>query len=180
MKASTLFAVLFIAVCVSSCTAYKAARQEKKDTKLFAAAISNKIVSDQLDNYYSLQHPIGKPVLIPGKDSIIYTPVYIDRVKDSLIKVACPSIDLDSLRKANQSIVLHIRVDTLQIADTTSIRQLQVLQKNNAQLQGKYEQQTTQVSATKKDFSKWKLWSIVFGVFLIAVIGFLIYLLLRK
>jgi hypothetical protein len=178
MKALKLLAV--IAVCVSSCTAYKAARQEKKNSKLFAAAISNKIVSDQLDYYYSLQHPIGKPVLIPGKDSIIYTPVYIDRVKDSLIKISCPEIDLDSLRKAGTVNIYHVRIDTLKIPDTTSIRQLQLIQKNNANLQGKYEQQTTQVSATKKDFSKWKLWSIISGFFLLAVIGFLIYLLIRK
>lgn len=180
MKASKLFAVIFIAVWGISCTAYKAARQVKKDNKLFAAAISNKVVSDQLDYYFSLQHPIGEPVLIRGKDSIIYTPVIVDRVHDSLIKVACPSIDLDSLRKANQSVVTHVRVDTVPGSDTNSIRQLQILQLKYANLQGKYEQQTAQVSATKKDFSKWKLWSIVFGVFLIAVIGFLIYLLLRK
>lgn len=180
MKALKLLAVLYIAVCVCSCTAYKAARQEKKDNKLFAAVISNKIVSGQLDNYFSFQHPIGKPVLIQGKDSIIYTPVYIDRVKDSLIKVACPEIDLDSLRKVSTVNIYHVRIDTLKIPDTASIRQLQLVQKNNANLQGKYEQQTAQVSATKKDFSKWKLWSIVSGFFLLAVIGFLIYLLLRK
>jgi hypothetical protein len=178
MKALKL--LLYIAVCVSSCTAYKAARQEKKNSKLFAAAITNKVVSDQLDYYFSLQHPIGKPVLIPGKDSIIYTPVYIDRVKDSLIKVACPELNLDSLRKANQSVVTHVRVDTFPGTDTNSIRQLQVLQIKYANIQGKYDQQTAQVSTTKKDFSKWKLWSIVSGFFLLAVVGFLIYLLLRK
>jgi hypothetical protein len=178
MKALKLLAV--IAVCVSSCTAYKAARQEKKNSKLFAAAISNKIVSDQLDYYYSLQHPMGKPVLIQGKDSIIYTPVYIDRVKDSLIKIDCPSIDLDSLRKASQSTVIRVRVDTLFTPDTSSVFQLQILKANNASLQGKFDQQKEQSAVVKKDFSKWKLWSIVSGFFLLAVIGFLIYLLFRK
>lgn len=181
MKSSKLFAVLFIAAYIfGGCAAYKAARKEKKDNKLFASAISNKVVSNQLDYYFSLQHPIGEPVLIPGKDSIIYTPVYIDHVKDSLIKVACPFINLDSLRKANQVNIYHVRVDTLKIPDTTSIRQLQTLQKNNANLQGKFDQQTIQVSDAKKDFSKWKLWSIISGIFLLAVIGFLIYLIFRK
>lgn len=180
MKASKLFAVLFIAVWGISCTAYKAARKEKKDTKLFAAAISNRVVSDQLDYYFSLQHPVGKPILIQGKDSIVYTPVYIDRVKDSLIKIACPLIDLDSLRKVSTVNIYHVRVDTFKIPDTTSIRQLQTIQLNNANLQGKYEQQNIQVSVIKKDFSKWKLWSIVSGFILLAGIGFLIYLLLRK
>lgn len=180
MKALKLFAVIFIAVWGISCTAYKAARQEKKNSKLFAAAISNKIVSDQLDYYFSLQHPIGKPTLIPGKDSIIYTPVYVDRVKDSLIKIACPSINLDSLREAGKTNVYHFIVDTLKIPDTNSIRQLQIVQINSANLHGKYDQQTAQIYATKKDFSKWKLWSIISGFFLLAGIGFLIYLLLRK
>src|SRR5690348_2783761 len=180
MKISKLFAVLMAAYIFAGCAAYKAARQEKKNSKLFAAAISNKVVSDQLDYYYSLQHPIGKPVLIQGKDSIVYTPVYIDRVKDSLIKVACPSIDLDSLRKASQSTVIRVRVDTLFTPDTSSVFQLQILKANNASIQGKFDQQKEQSAIVKKDFSKWKFWSIVLGFFLLAVIGFLIYLLFRK
>jgi hypothetical protein len=177
MKALKLLAVIYIAVCVCSCnTAYKTARQEKKDNKLFAAVISNKIVSDQLDNYFSLQHPIGKPVLIQGKDSIIYTPVYIDRVKDSLIKVACPEIDLDSLRKAGTVNIYHVRIDTFKIPDTTSIRQLQLIQKSNANLQGKYEQQNIQLIAEKKRSNKWLWFFIGACVFIVVENGLIIYM----
>lgn len=171
--------LLYIAVLGSSCTAYKAARQTKKDNKIFAAAISNERVSPRLDAYYNGLHPIQQPILIRGKDSIIEVPVIVDRVHDSIIHAACPALNLDSLKKALTSTVTKIRVDTLKVPDSSCERRSQILQSNLSTLQGKYDQQNLQAAQEKKRGNKW-LWLFI-GACAVLVIenGLLLYNFLR-
>lgn len=155
MKNCFLFwGLLYIAVLGSSCTAYKAARQTKKDNKIFAAAISNPRVSQNLDAYYNLRHPMQKPILVKGKDSIIEVPVIVDRVHDSLIKIACPSLNLDSLKKAVATTKIILRIDTLKLPDSSCERRAQITQNSFVTLQGKYDQQNIQLTQEKKSVNK--------------------------
>lgn len=181
MKNCFLFGgLLYIAVSGLSCTAYKALRQTKKDNKIFAAAISNDRVSQRLDAYYNTLHPLQKPVLVKGKDSIIEVPVIVDRVHDSIIHADCPSLNLDSLKKAAATTKLILRVDTLKLPDSSGERRAQIVQSNLSNLQGKYEQQTLQVNEVKADKKKATLWLIGVSVFSVLAIGGLAYLLFRK
>jgi hypothetical protein len=180
MKALKLFAVILIAGQIAGCSAYKAARQTKKDDKLYKNATTNPRVAPRVAYDYNMLHPIDqKTILIKGKDSIVIDSIPYDRVRDSIIFSECPTLNLDSLKRALTRTITKIRTDTLLIPDTSTLRRLGSVQANYTNLQGKYEQQTAQVSETKKDLSKWKLWSIVSGAFLLLVIGFLIYLLLK-
>lgn len=176
MKNCFLFGgLLYIAVLGSSCTAYKAARQVKKGDKIFAAAISNEDVSQRLDAYYNVLHPLQKIVLVKGKDSIIEVPVIIDRVHDSIIHAACPTLNFDSLKKAVATTKLIMRVDTLKVPDSTCERRAQIVQNNYSNLQGRFEQQSEQLSVEKKRGNKWLWFFIGACVFIVAENGLIIY-----
>ena len=93
--------VVFIAVLGSSCTAYRAARQEKKDNKLLAKAITNERVFPRVASAYNILHPITqKIVYLKGKDSVRVDSIPYDRVRDSIIRIDCPTVNFDSLKKA--------------------------------------------------------------------------------
>ncbi|MEO9145075.1 MAG: hypothetical protein ABI237_05910 [Ginsengibacter sp.] len=174
MKSQTLFIIAFLAMFVSACgMAYKAAQQRKNDDKLFAKAISNERVQDRVGNYWNAIHPITqKPTLIPGKDSVIYIhdSISVDKTHDSLIHVACPFLNLDSLRKANTKIIkeFHIQIDTLKVPDTSCSRSLNSVQINLSNTQGKNEVLTDQLNQAKKSGNKW-MWLFIAACIVIAI-----------
>jgi hypothetical protein len=158
MRNQTLFVLFIIAVCVSSCTAYKASRQQKKDDKLQVAILSNDRVLPKIIDYWNFAHPIDqKPIYIKGKDSVVYSTdsFYVDRVKDSLIKIECPYLNLDSLRKANVTykIQLRYRIDSFIIPDTTCERRLTVVTNTNTYMKSQYDLRSVDYFAEKKRVS---------------------------
>jgi hypothetical protein len=174
--------VLYIAVLGSSCTAYKAARQTKKDNKIIVAAITNPRVSKSLDAYFTSLRPLQKPVLIKGKDSIIEVPVIVDRVHDSIIHALCPDLNLDSLRKAVATTKTILRIDTLRVADSSCEPKLQIATSEINTLQGKLDQQASQLQEEKNNVKEEKkrgnkkLWYFIAAcVFILLENGLIIY-----
>ena len=158
MKTQLFFGLLCIAALGSSCAAYLASRQTKKDDKIYKNAVTNERVFPRVGEKWNLENPITqKTIYIQGKDSIIEVPVIVDVVRDSIIKVECPTLNLDSLRRTLIRTVTHIRIDTFIQPDSNCIPKLHDAQLRNSNLQGKYDQQATQLIQEQKKSSKW-LW----------------------
>ena len=165
MRNQIFFLLLSIAVLGSSCAAYLASRQTKKDNKLYVKAVANERVYPRIGERWNLDNPITqKTIYIKGKDSIIEVPVIVDMVRDSIIKAECPTLNLDSLRKALTRTVMHIRIDTFTQPDSNCIPKLHDAQLRNSNLQGKYDQQSIQLTQEQKKSSKW-LWLFMAAVF---------------
>lgn len=154
----------------TSCTAYKASRQQKKDDKLQVEVIRNERVLPKVIDYWNFLHPITqKPIYIKGKDSVVYSTdsIYIDRVKDSLIKIECPYLNLDSLRKANTKIIreYHTSIDTIIQIDSMAQHKLIVSNANLLYMQGKYDERSVAYFAEKKKASNRTIWIIGLSIF---------------
>lgn len=153
-----------------------------RDRNAFTRVINNNDLLQKSYDYYNSLHPVvePKPVIIKGKDTTIYSTdtLIIDRVKDSLIKIACPQLNLDSLRKANTIVkyVDHYRVDTLPVLDTTCQRKYNLSQYNVGVLSGKNEELNTQLLIANKKSQNKLWWLIGAGVIILG----LIYLLFKK
>lgn len=170
MKPQLFFGLLCIAALGSSCAAYYASRQTKRDDKIYKRAVTNERVFPRIGEKWNLENPITqKEIYIKGKDSIIEVPVIVDVVRDSIIKVECPTLNLDSLKRALTHVVIKLRIDTLIVADTTCERRLNSVLTNYSKLQGKSEQQAIQQKDTEKKKQKNFWWAMAgWGVFVIS------------
>lgn len=176
MKLQLFFGLLCIAALGSSCAAYLASRQTKKDDKIYKNAVTNERVFPRVGEKWNLENPITqKTIYIQGKDSIIEVPVIVDVVRDSIIKVECPTLNLDSLKRSLTHVVIKLRIDTLIVADTTCERRLNSVLTNYSKLQGKSEQQTIQQKDTEKKKQK-NFWLAIagWGAFVISWVGYFV------
>lgn len=184
MKSQLKFAIAIIVV-LSSCATIRQQHQSNLDKKAVGRVLANTSLIDQVYAVALGLHPISSnPVLIKGKDSIVYNidTLIVDHEKDSIIMAACPNLNLDSFRLANTitKTINHYRVDTLPVKDTLCQRQYELLNNDKNILQGKFDQQTVTVSAVKKASSK-KTWIIVGLVALIVIYSvFKLYTFIRK
>ena len=162
----TSFLILVTVLFLGSCTV-------TRDRNAVTRVNSKPPLSEQAYNYYLTLHPIvqPRPVIIKGKDTTIYSTdtLIIDRVKDSLIKVACPLLNLDSLRKANTIVkyVDHYRVDTLPVIDTACAREYNKSKYDNGVLTGENKQLTIQKAQSDKTSIIRLYWIIGLGVFIV-------------
>lgn len=162
-KLQLSFLFLIVTVLFLGCTV-------TRDRNAVTRVNSKPTLSEQAYNYYIATHPIvePKPVIIKGKDTTIYSTdtLIIDRVKDSLIKIACPSLNLDSLRKANTIVkyIDHYRVDTLPVLDTSCARKYNKSQYDNGVLTGEKTQLTAQVKQADKKAQIRLYWIIGLGL----------------
>lgn len=161
---------LLLGVVLFSCTT---SRQLKEDNKTFVAAISNPRVYDRLDHYILSQHSFPAPTVIKGKDSIIeVTYLKTDTLRDSIIRIQYPKLNLDSLRQTLTRTITKIRVDTVKGTDSLCQSTLQTLLYNISNLEGKNKAQELEIIGLKKSSNKW-LWSFILtGIALLGTIGF--------
>ena len=155
-----------------------------KDRKAVGRVLAKPALREQVYEVALGLHPVNTiQIVTPGKDSIVYKHDTLKIVKDSLIRIACPGINIDSLKNVltDTVIEIHYQLPTvLTVQDTNVVRRLDLMTEKFNNLSGASVQKDLQITTLKKDLGKWRLWSIVAGFFLLAVIGFLIYLLIRK
>lgn len=177
MKSSFLLWLVIIAVCVGSCTAYRKLIDDKKDKKAVVRVMSDPILTDQVYNYALGSHPFDyTPIVIKGKDSIVYKPVPFDVVRDSIIKEKCPALNIDSLKKIYTSVVEHWHTPDIIIQkDTNTIQELVMAQFAFSNLQGQFTQQKSEIAATKKSKNKLMWWLIGACAFIVIENGLLIW-----
>lgn len=162
--------LILISLVVCGCTVIK-------DNKATNRVKNNPVLLEKVYEFALHQHPITpqQPIYIHGKDSVVYShdTIPVDRVHDSIIKVACPLLDMDSLRKANVSIIreYHYITDTLIQKDTTCERKNTVLINTNNQLIGKNAQLNTDLDASKHKANVW-MWIGIGLIILVLVLGF--------
>jgi hypothetical protein len=180
-----LFFVLFMVAMLSglqSCgPAHRLAKQDKQDHKLYKEVISNDRVLPKAANVWNMLNPIGqKIVYIKGKETTIIDSIPYDVIRDSLIRIECPSVNFDSLKKVWTKIIYQLRTDTLTYPDTTCWRRVDIIQSQYNTLQGRYSQQTEQVASLSKSQKKTSLWLIGVSILAGIIIAGLTYLLFRK
>lgn len=165
-----------------SCSpSYRLRKEQKQDNKLYKEVISNDRVLPKAANVYNMLHPITQKIIyIKGKDSIRVDSIPYDVIRDSLIKVECPTVNFDSLKKAWTKVIYHNSTDTLIFPDTTCWRRAENISNQYLQLQGKYDQQTTQITSISKSQKKTSLWLIGVSILSFIIIAGLTYLLFRK
>lgn len=165
---------LILILFVSGCTV-------TKDNKAVSRVIASPVLTKRVVQYDAGGHPYVPPsvVYVKGKDSIIEVPVPVDVVRDSLIKVACPTLNLDSLKKALTRTITKERVDTFFKADPKLSELFNQQQYNLSMIQGQYSQLQKQTDSYKKE-SQHRLWYII-GISILAfiIIIFEAYLLLK-
>ena len=154
-----------------------------KDTRALGRVMSNPILREKVYEVQSGLHPLINinPVYVKGKDSIIEVqyPVYIPG-RDSIIKAQCPTLNLDSLKKALTTIITKKSVDTQKVLDPNFQRILSNVIENNNRLTGQMIEKDKQIDSYKKDNGRRNRIDIIGGVVALFIIGFLIYLLIRK
>lgn len=184
MKNRFLFFVLFMVTIagLQSCgSAYRLRKTEKENHKLYVAATTNEVVSTMVASDYNLKHPIAQKITyIKGKDSLRIDSIPYDVFRDSIIKVECPSVNFDSLKRAWTKVIYHNSVDTIVYPDTTCWRKVDIIQSQYNVLQGKYVQQTVQAASLSKTQKKTSLWLIIVSVGAFLIISGLTYLLFKK
>ena len=195
MKNIYLLGLVFMAALGSSCAAYYASRQEKKDNKLFAKAVANERVFPKIGNLWNANHPIDlTPVIIKGKDSIVYAKqdytelINAYKIIDSLLEVKCPDVtNRDSLVNAiSGQIKKSLKPDTvyrtitIQVKDTSCQHMLIDSKLQLSNLQGKYDQQAKENTTLKAEGRKKSLWIIGISVLAVLTIAGLTYLLFKK
>lgn len=179
---SRFCSLLLMAAYVSSCAAYFAARQTKKDNEAISYAVTHKksVMKPVADIWNSLNPVDQKVIYIKGKDSIRIDSIPYDKVRDSEVVLLCPSVNFDSLKKVWTRIIYHNSVDTFVTPDTGSLRRIYVLQSNLGEIQGKYDQQITEVQFSKTKNSKLTLWIIALSISLLVIIALVIYKTIKK
>lgn len=154
-----------------------------KDTRALGRVLSNPDLREQVYQVQAGLHPLlpTDPVYIKGKDSIIEIryPVYI-KGQDSIIQAQCPTLNLDSLKKALTTIKIIRSVDTLKVPDTTLRRMLDNAITSNYKLTGQLIEKDKQTEAYKKQNGKRNRIDIIGGAAALLIVGFLVYILIRK
>lgn len=175
-------ALFFIAAYVSSCAAYLASRQTKKDDKAISYAIIHKqsVMKPVADIWNSLNPIEQKVVYVKGRDSVRVDSIPYDRVRDSIISKECPSVNFDSLRKTWTKVIYHNSVDTISIPNTNSIRTIYSLQYDISNMQGRLDQQKLELQSSKSKNGKLVLWIIGLSISLLVIIGLVIYKTIKK
>ena len=175
MKNRNIFICFLIAGFASCGPAYQIRKTDKANHKLYVSATTNEVVAPMVASDYNLKHPIDqKPIYIKGKDSVRIDSIPYDVVRDSLIKIECPTVNFDSLRKVWTKTIYHNTVDTLQVLDTNCLRRLNLQLTNYSQLQGKNLQMVEDNAQLNKSKGKVTLWlvgvSIAFLLVLLAIV----------
>lgn len=189
--------LVFIAVSGISCTAYFAARQEKKDQKHVGYIMARPPLIDQITKVGNALHPVNlSPVIIQGKDSIVYAKPderalnNANRVIDSLLGIKCQvgtGVDRDSLisairnelKKTIEPITVY-KTTTVTIKDTSCIHQYQLLQADNFKKEGQIIQLKSDNSELKKSVSTKTWWMAGISAIFFLAIGILVFLLIKK
>lgn len=166
-----------------SCSpSYRLRKEQKQDNKLYKEVISNDRVLPKAANVYNMLHPITQKIIyIKGEDSIRVDSIPYDVVRDSLIKVECPTINFDSLKKAWTKVIYHYSVDTVITPDTTCQHEMIALKIENVDLRvsnaskdGQILQQDKQIKATNKKSNIW-MWLFIGMAILFAGAVYLIF-----
>lgn len=173
-----------IAVLGSSCTAYYAARQNKRNNKLYSQVIGNEIVANRVTTTMNAVNPISvKPIYIQGKDIITIDTLESPLIMvDSILTNNCPTLNIDSLKKLLTRII-HIKtlkVDTTYLVDSSCQRNLKSQTNDLNVLKGINQQQTTEITAIKSSKRSITIWFISYILVSIIVIVGLLYLLFTK
>ena len=174
MKNQFLIGLLILIAGLYSCSS---AYQLRKDTKLDNKAISRAVirkatVMKPIGDMYNALNPVeAKEVYVKGKETIVIDSIPYDRVHDSLIEAKCPTLNLDSLKKALTKTVYKTSVDTSKRVDTTCERKY--ISVNNELIQSKIEsakkdgqilELTNQLLKETKSSHKWMWIFIAAGV----------------
>lgn len=170
---------LFLTGCSTS-------REAKKDAQaLVRIALSQKL-SNEAHKIWLANNPTPykPPVIIKGKDSIvyIYDTVFANPVGDSLIKIACPTLNMDSLRKAltRTNIEKHYIHDTLREIDSTYAALYYQKVAENEYLSGQSNVKDRQLAENAAELKSVKLQRTLGGIVAALIIGFLVYIVIRK
>ena len=172
--------LLFVLVIfLFSCSATR--RETRVDNKAIGRVLSKAPLTEQVGKVYLGQHPIDQtPIYIKGKDSIIEKPIYIDVVRDKIIKEKYPDLNLDSLRNAVMRIVTILRTDTILTPDLKTIALLNAEYNSHATTTGQLTEVRDSNTILKKDLSRRTMWLYISIFAAIVIIGGMAYLLFKK
>ena len=171
--------LFLLAIFMFSCSSTR--RETRLDNKATSRVLSKSELTDKVGKVYLGLHPTDqKIVYIRGRDSIIEVPVAVDVVRDSIIKAQCPTLNLDSLKRALTRTITIIRTDTVKEPDLITIRLLEAVNTAYAKKEGQLTEVRDSNTILKKDLSRRTMWLYVSVLVSILVIGGLLYLLFRK
>lgn len=182
--------ILFILVMGSIVSCNKAMRLEKRSEKIAQKAMVDPVAFGIVGCVYIGLHPCPptKDSIVYGKPDTVITVIpadndYLFTTIDSLLERKCPTLNVDSLRKATKK---KLKPDTVfkdRIVPKTiyqpDMRQINDLTNRNSYLQGSLESSTKTNAELKKDNSKKNLWIIGISIVALIIIGGLVYLLFK-
>lgn len=162
-----------------------AARELKKDNNALLRVYGKPELLNKAYSLWLSNNPIVNipPTIIHGKDSVVYIKdtVIVDHVRDSLIQIACPTLNLDSLKKAltKTNTVIHYLHDTIPVIDTSCVRLYNIKVAENSYLTGQSNVKDKQLDDNKATIKKYRLITILGGILAVLIILFLSYLLIK-
>jgi uncharacterized protein YceK len=178
--------ILIFAVVASLLVGCSAAKEIRKDNQALTRVYGKPDLLNKAHALWLANNPIVNtpPTIIHGKDSIVYIndTVIVDHVRDSLIKIACPTLNLDSLKKAltKTNTVIHYKTDTLNIIDTSCARLYNQKVAENNYLTGQSNVKDRQLTDNKDEIRKLKLQRAIGAIIAGLLIIFFGYLLIKR